>query len=192
MTDPTLEERAVRDALSYSSGMIGLVEAWVAAAVEAKIERLWEALESFPWEWVMTIHKLDESILKEWLAKRSAALAPATEVKRRASVESMSIVARFDEMGVLALHDGQTLLDLAVVLDAALSPEPSPPMTEIEKTPEKRAMELFEDSIDTNGDATWPGTILIAAEIQAAVDIAVAVERERSRTCPACEVMFDD
>ena len=35
-----------------------------------------------------------------------------------ASIESILIVARLDEMGVLALHDGQTLADLARAIDA--------------------------------------------------------------------------
>ncbi len=35
-----------------------------------------------------------------------------------ASMTSMLLVARLDEMGILALHEGQTLADLAMAIDA--------------------------------------------------------------------------
>ena len=41
-----------------------------------------------------------------------------------ASMEAISLVARLDEMGVLALHDGQTLADLAMDIDAIQAGEP--------------------------------------------------------------------
>ncbi len=40
-------------------------------------ERLREVLASYPWKWVRATHSLDDSILQEWLAKRSKALTHA-------------------------------------------------------------------------------------------------------------------
>ena len=34
------------------------------------------------------------------------------------SIKSILLVARLDEMGILALHDGQTLADVAEAIDA--------------------------------------------------------------------------
>ncbi len=42
-----------------------------------------------------------------------------------ASTESILLVARLDEMGVLALHDGQTLVDLAMAIDVIQQGEPA-------------------------------------------------------------------
>jgi len=42
-----------------------------------------------------------------------------------ASIEAISLVACLDQMGVLALHDGQTLADLAMAIDAIRQGEPA-------------------------------------------------------------------
>lgn len=47
----------------------------------AAVARLREALESYPWKWVRATSPLDDDMLREWLAKRSKALAPAEKEK---------------------------------------------------------------------------------------------------------------
>ena len=42
-----------------------------------EITRLREALKTYPWEWVRAISTIDDGLLREWLAKRSKALAVA-------------------------------------------------------------------------------------------------------------------